>query len=260
MDDLSTDGFASGNSVGLLTSQVDEVVVLQAADSLELSTDVELASSVEEVLYGRMSLVVVTENLGSLKSPGSIVVNTAALEQGQMLEDRSGAQGTGHGARGTGHGARGRAGETHLSGLYMSSMVKMARLRSSRKSRSVIFLPGPRPSSSIVDWDTSRVMGMEKRMPLARRFSLTTLLRTVGQKTVSSRSHEPQQSAPGEGLGPADSARTARVNTVDIPIVVLLIHEACNCVTSQPSHHHDGLCLEGDPQIERAKAAISWRL
>ena len=62
----------SRNIAGSLTSQVDEVIVLQTADSLELTTDVELAGGVEEVLDGRVSLVVVTEDLCSLESPLSI--------------------------------------------------------------------------------------------------------------------------------------------------------------------------------------------
>lgn len=49
--------------------------MLQPADSLELTTDVELAGGVEEVLDGRVSLVIVTENLSSLESPGNRTVS-----------------------------------------------------------------------------------------------------------------------------------------------------------------------------------------
>ena len=72
---LSTCRVSLGDTAESLTSQVDEVVVLQPADSLELTTNVELAGGVEEVLNGRVSLVVVTEDLGSLKSPVVIVVS-----------------------------------------------------------------------------------------------------------------------------------------------------------------------------------------
>lgn len=51
--------------------------MLQTADSLKLTTDVELAGGVEEILNGRVSLVVVTENLCSLKSPLHVIVNDA---------------------------------------------------------------------------------------------------------------------------------------------------------------------------------------
>lgn len=51
--------------------------MLQAADSLELTTDVELAGGVEEVLDGRVSLIIVTENLCSLESPWVMDVNDA---------------------------------------------------------------------------------------------------------------------------------------------------------------------------------------
>lgn len=49
--------------------------MLQTADSLKLTTNVELAGGVEEVLDGRVSLVVVPENLSSLKSPGKIIIS-----------------------------------------------------------------------------------------------------------------------------------------------------------------------------------------
>lgn len=74
---MSTHEAGLGNSAVTLTSQIDEVVVLQPADSLELTTDVELAGGVEEVLDGRVSLVVVTENLSSLKDSGNIIVSGA---------------------------------------------------------------------------------------------------------------------------------------------------------------------------------------
>lgn len=51
--------------------------MLQTADSLELATDIKLAGGVEEILNGRVSLVVVTENLCSLKSPLHVIVNDA---------------------------------------------------------------------------------------------------------------------------------------------------------------------------------------
>lgn len=74
---LSTHQVGPGNSARTLTPQIDEVVVLQPADSLELTTDVELAGGVEEVLDSWVSLVVVTENFSSLKDPGNIIVSGA---------------------------------------------------------------------------------------------------------------------------------------------------------------------------------------
>lgn len=59
--------------------------MLQTADSLELTTDVELAGGVEEVLDGRVSLVVVTENLGSLQSP---VMSSSELQFRPTCTDR----------------------------------------------------------------------------------------------------------------------------------------------------------------------------
>lgn len=79
--DWSEHGFALGKVASSLTSQVDEVVVLQTADSLELTTDVELAGGVEEVLDGRVSLVVVTEDLCSLESPWVMDVNDATKNE-----------------------------------------------------------------------------------------------------------------------------------------------------------------------------------
>lgn len=72
---LSTCRVGLHDAAGSLTSQVDEVVVLQSADCLELTTNVELAGGVEEVLDGRVSLVVITEDLGSLKGPVIIIVS-----------------------------------------------------------------------------------------------------------------------------------------------------------------------------------------
>lgn len=43
--------------------------MLQPADSLQLTTDVVVASGVEEVLDGGVSLIVVAENLLGLKNP-----------------------------------------------------------------------------------------------------------------------------------------------------------------------------------------------
>lgn len=52
-----------------LTSEVDKVVVLQPADSLQLTTDVVLASGAEQVLDGRVGLIVAAEDLLRLKNP-----------------------------------------------------------------------------------------------------------------------------------------------------------------------------------------------
>lgn len=54
-------------------------------------------------------------------------------------------------------------------------LVRMARGDSSRKSRRVTLLPALRPSSAIRAWETSRVIGMEKRVPSARRRVSRTL-------------------------------------------------------------------------------------
>lgn len=43
--------------------------MLQAADSLQLATDIVLAGGAEEVLDGRVRLIVGTEDLPGLKSP-----------------------------------------------------------------------------------------------------------------------------------------------------------------------------------------------
>lgn len=59
----------------------------------------------------------------------------------------------------------------------MSSIVRIARFRSSRKSRRVMRAPGWRLLSETVCWETSRVMGIEKRLPSARR----TFSQTLGQ-------------------------------------------------------------------------------
>lgn len=86
--DLSTQKASPENTAGSLTSQIDEVVVLQPADSLELTTDVELAGGVEEVLDGRVSLVIVTENLSSLKSPENCIVSGVIQKNFQTLKIR----------------------------------------------------------------------------------------------------------------------------------------------------------------------------
>lgn len=51
--------------------------MLQPADGLEFTTNVKFASRVEQVLDGRVSWVVVTENLSSLKNPFDIIVSGA---------------------------------------------------------------------------------------------------------------------------------------------------------------------------------------
>lgn len=52
----------------------------------------------------------------------------------------------------------------------------------------------------------------------------------------------------------------------DIPIVVLLVHETCNYMTSQPSRHYNAPCSEEYPQIDRGlnrhldpRPAAQWR-
>ena len=75
----------------------------------------------------------------------------------------------------TRHGRTREGVASYLSGLYTSSTVRMARFLSSRKSRRATRAPALIPKSSIVCFERSRVMGMLKRTPLARRFSLTTL-------------------------------------------------------------------------------------
>lgn len=60
---------AFDKALNQLTSEIDEIVVLQAADSLQLTTNVVLASGVEEVLHGRVKLIIATENLLGLKDP-----------------------------------------------------------------------------------------------------------------------------------------------------------------------------------------------
>lgn len=52
-----------------LTSKIDEIVVLQTADSLQLTTDVVLASGAEEVLDGRVKLIIAAEDLLGLENP-----------------------------------------------------------------------------------------------------------------------------------------------------------------------------------------------
>ncbi len=64
---------------------------------------------------------------------------------------------------------------TDLSGLYTSSMVMIARFRSSRKSLSVIRSPAFRPAFSTVFSETSKHIGMLKRLPSAMRTFSTTL-------------------------------------------------------------------------------------
>lgn len=45
-----------------LTSQIDKIIVLQAVDSFNLASDVELASGSEKVLDSGMCLIITTEN------------------------------------------------------------------------------------------------------------------------------------------------------------------------------------------------------
>lgn len=52
-----------------LTSEVEEVVVLELVDSLKLTTNVELLSGVEEVLDTGVSVIVAAKDLLGLVDP-----------------------------------------------------------------------------------------------------------------------------------------------------------------------------------------------
>lgn len=59
---------SGGEGIIGLTSEIDEIVVLETVDSLKLSTNVELLSGLVKVGNSRV-LLVATENLLGLQSP-----------------------------------------------------------------------------------------------------------------------------------------------------------------------------------------------
>ena len=129
-----------------LTPKLEEIVVFQSVHGLELSADVELLCRVEEELDTRVCIVVASKYFLCLYRPLSLLVVSQSIPSNRVW-----------------------ARNPYLFGLYTSSTVKMARFCSSRKSRSVILAPSLIPSSSIVAWLTSSVMGMLNRTPLVRR-------------------------------------------------------------------------------------------
>ena len=64
---------------GLRTAQVEEVVVLEAAESLELAADVELLGGLEEVAHTGVERVLAAKDLARLEGPVSTVSTVTAL-------------------------------------------------------------------------------------------------------------------------------------------------------------------------------------
>lgn len=65
----------SGRPESGLTAEIQEVVVLQAVDSLELTTDVELLGGRKQVLDTWVGVIVATENLDGLLNPVARLVS-----------------------------------------------------------------------------------------------------------------------------------------------------------------------------------------
>ena len=62
-------GRERGVGEGLLTAEVEEVVVLEAAEGLELAADVELLGRLEEVVHAGVQRVLAAKDLARLEGP-----------------------------------------------------------------------------------------------------------------------------------------------------------------------------------------------
>lgn len=169
--------------------------MVQLVDSLDLSTNVELLDRFEEISDSWVLLVtskdflcLLVPNIGRKRQRTAHILITTPTESQQ----------------------------THLSGRYTSSTVKMAKLRSSRKSRRVMRALGLMPRVSIVSCDASRVMGMVKRFPSARRLFSQTL---YSRKKITNQ----------HSYSLCNKSR----KRIAIPIVVLFIHETYSKVMTQ---------------------------
>ena len=74
-------------SGGLLTAEVEEVVVLEAAQGLELAADVELLGVVEDVAHTGVQRVVAAKDLLTLVDP---VEELVSMEAPGLLDKKKG--------------------------------------------------------------------------------------------------------------------------------------------------------------------------
>jgi hypothetical protein len=127
--------------------------VLGLVDSLNGSSNVELLDRVVEVVDGRVSQIVGTENLLRLLDLVGLVDGRDYPVRSFVSEFRNRVKVK----------------------LEKDEPVKMARGASSRASRRVTRVPAASLRVSICSWETSRVIGIGKRDPSTRRRVETTL-------------------------------------------------------------------------------------